>query len=72
MHVLHLLLVAVLQFCIQKVQRDGLPEVNDLSGRQEQCQASLHGNSTHLRAAKHVNSLWAAGWDAAARNRLGR
>lgn len=28
----YLLLVAVLQLCIQKVQRDGLPEVNDLSG----------------------------------------
>lgn len=65
----HLLLVAVLQFCIQKVQSDGLPEVNDLSGRQKRRQGSLDGNGARLRATKRVNSLWAAGWDAAARNR---
>jgi len=32
----HLLLVAVLQFCIQEVQSDRLPEVNDLNTKRIQ------------------------------------
>lgn len=31
----HLLLVVVLQLCVQEIQSDGLPEVDDLSGRQK-------------------------------------
>lgn len=34
----YLLLVAVLQLCIQKVKSDGLPKVNDLSRERERKQ----------------------------------
>lgn len=44
----YLLLVAVLQLCVQKVQSDGLPEVNDLN--RERKQGKTEGEGQHQSA----------------------
>lgn len=44
----YLLLVVVLQLCVQKVQSDGLPEVNDLD--RERKQGKTEGESERQSA----------------------
>ena len=46
MFLFYLLLVVVFQLCIQKVQSDGLPEVNDLSRERRESRGKQRGESS--------------------------